>query len=236
MSLGNTIENELLDHILRNADIALIGDATGLRGSSAAGSLYLSLHTADPGEAGDQTTSECSYTGDSRVALARSGSPAFGAASGGTASLSASTDFGQRTDSGAAQEASYFMIGTASSSTGKQVVRGIIGPTSGGFTKPFIGIASDDGVRIVSHGLSVGDRVAFRALLGSSLPTGLTEGVVYYVKTVVDADTITLSTSSGGATLDITANGSGIAQRAQPISITQGTIPRLTTGTTVGLD
>lgn len=236
MSLGNTIENELLDHLLRNADVALIGDATGLRGSSTAGSLYFALHTADPGEAGDQTTSECSYTGYARVALARSGSPAFSAASGGVASLAANTDFGQRTDSGAAQEASYFTIGAASLGTGKVLFRGIIGPTSGGFTKPFIGIASDDGVRILGHGLSVDDRVVFRSLLGSTMPTGVTEGTVYYVKSVVDSDTITISATSGGATVDITASGSGIAQRAQPISITQGTIPRLTTGTTVGLD
>jgi hypothetical protein len=29
-------------------DVALIGDAGGLRGSVAAGSLYVSLHTANP--------------------------------------------------------------------------------------------------------------------------------------------------------------------------------------------
>ncbi len=44
-----------------------------MRGSTGAGSLYIALHTADPGEAGDQTTSETTYTGYARVAVARSG-------------------------------------------------------------------------------------------------------------------------------------------------------------------
>ena len=62
MSKSNTFENEFLLHLLQNADISNVGDATGLRGSSTAGSLYVGLHTADPGEAGDQTTSEATYT------------------------------------------------------------------------------------------------------------------------------------------------------------------------------
>jgi hypothetical protein len=56
----------------QNANIANMGDATGLRGSTTAGSLFIALHTADPGEAGDQTTSEATYTGYARVAVARS--------------------------------------------------------------------------------------------------------------------------------------------------------------------
>jgi hypothetical protein len=71
MSKSNTLENELLLHIFQNANIALIGDATGLRSSTTVGSLYVSLHTADPGEAGSQTTNEAAYTGYARKAVAR---------------------------------------------------------------------------------------------------------------------------------------------------------------------
>jgi hypothetical protein len=39
---------DLLELIFCNTDAPNIGDATGLRGSSVAGSLYVSLHTADP--------------------------------------------------------------------------------------------------------------------------------------------------------------------------------------------
>lgn len=125
MSKGNTFESELLDHVLNNANIALIGDATGLRGSSAAGSLYLSLHTADPAEGGDQTTSEISYTGYARVALARDGTQ-WGVASG-VASLSANKDFGEMT-AGAGGTVTHFALGTASAGAGKVLYKGAVSP------------------------------------------------------------------------------------------------------------
>lgn len=73
MSKSNTFETSLLQLIFNNSNIANLGDATGVRGSSTAGSVYVSLHTADPGEAGTQATSEATYTSYSRVAVARSG-------------------------------------------------------------------------------------------------------------------------------------------------------------------
>lgn len=62
---------DILNLLFVNSNAANIGDATGLRGSSTAGSLYVSLHTADPGATGDQTTNEASYTSYARVAVAR---------------------------------------------------------------------------------------------------------------------------------------------------------------------
>ena len=73
MSKTNSWENGILELLFKNTNFALVGDATGLRGSSTAGSLYFSLHTADPGETGDQTTNEIAYTDYARVAVARSG-------------------------------------------------------------------------------------------------------------------------------------------------------------------
>lgn len=98
MSKSNTFENELLLLIFNNTDIANIGDAGGLQNSVTTGSLYVVLHTADPGEAGTATTAEAAYTGYSRVAVARSGAGwtvtgnnvtnaadiVFGTATGGT--------------------------------------------------------------------------------------------------------------------------------------------------------
>jgi hypothetical protein len=73
MSKSNSFENSLLLLLFNNTDIANIGDAAGLQNSAVAGSLYIALHTADPGEAGNQTTSECAYGSYDRVAVARSG-------------------------------------------------------------------------------------------------------------------------------------------------------------------
>ena len=72
MSASNDFETSLLQLLFENTNIANLGDATGVRGSTTAGSLYISLHTADPGEAGKQNTNETTYTGYARVAVARS--------------------------------------------------------------------------------------------------------------------------------------------------------------------
>jgi hypothetical protein len=122
MSKSNTFETDLLTLIFNNTDAALIGDATGLRGSSVAGSLYVSLHTGDPGEAGTQTTSECAYTSYARVAVART---AGGwTISGNAVTNAALVQFPQCT--GSSETATYFAIGTASSGTGKVLYRGAL--------------------------------------------------------------------------------------------------------------
>jgi len=72
MSATNVMENGLLSLIFENANYANVGDATGLRGSSTAGVFYISLHTADPGEAGSQNTTESAYTNYARQSVARS--------------------------------------------------------------------------------------------------------------------------------------------------------------------
>ena len=73
MSLTNAAETALLNLVFVNTDWANIGDTAGLQNSTTAGSFYISLHTADPGETGTQTTSEATYTSYARVAVARSG-------------------------------------------------------------------------------------------------------------------------------------------------------------------
>ena len=54
--------NAFLLLFFNNTDWAVVGDAAGLQNSASAGSLYLSLHTATPAEAGTQATNEISYT------------------------------------------------------------------------------------------------------------------------------------------------------------------------------
>lgn len=72
MSATNVFENGMLSLIFENANYANVGDATGLRGSTTAGVFHISLTTADPGETGDQTTSESAYTNYARQSVARS--------------------------------------------------------------------------------------------------------------------------------------------------------------------
>lgn len=74
MTASNATENALLLLIFNNVDFANVGDAAGIQGSSTAGSLYVSLHFADPDEDGVQTSSEATYTGYARIEVARSSS------------------------------------------------------------------------------------------------------------------------------------------------------------------
>jgi len=122
MSKSNTFENDLLKLIFNNDDIALIGDAAGLQNSATAGSLYVSLHTADPGEAGDQTTSETSYTNYVRVAVARSS--AGWTVTGNAVANTALVQFAQCGVTGATL--THFGVGTDSSGTGKLLYSGAL--------------------------------------------------------------------------------------------------------------
>lgn len=60
--MANTAATNLLKLLFQNTTWAGFGDSTGIVGSGAAGSLYFSLHTASPGESGNQSTNEISYT------------------------------------------------------------------------------------------------------------------------------------------------------------------------------
>jgi hypothetical protein len=125
MSKSNAFETEILDLIFANSNIALVGDATGLRGSTTAGSLYFSLHTSDPGEAGNQTTNEIAYTSYARVAKARDGVAIT--VSGNTATLAAAVTFPAGT--GGSGTATHWGLGTDSSGTGLLLYYGAISPT-----------------------------------------------------------------------------------------------------------
>lgn len=124
MSKSNSLETGFLELLFKNTNFANVGDATGLRGSTTAGSLYVSLHTADPGEAGSQTTSECAYTSYARVAVVRSG-VGF-TVTGNSVSPAANVDFPAAT--GGTETATHFGIGTSSSGAGVLLYSGTITP------------------------------------------------------------------------------------------------------------
>ena len=118
------MENGLLELFFKNTDFANIGDAAGLQNSAAAGSLYVSLHTADPGEAGDQTTNEATYTSYARVAVARSGAGWVVTAN----SVSPAADVTFPAGTGGSGTVTHFGIGTASSGAGVLLYSGTVTP------------------------------------------------------------------------------------------------------------
>lgn len=124
MSKGNTFENEWLLHVFNNADIPNIGDAGGLRGSVTAGSLYLALHSSDPGEAGDQSTNEVSYTGYNRKAVART--VGGFTVTGNQVVLAAAVPFDPCT--AGTVTATHFSVGVAVSGATKLLYKGAVTP------------------------------------------------------------------------------------------------------------
>lgn len=89
-------------------------------------SLYMALHTSDPGAAGTQSTSEVTYTGYARVAVPRdvSGFTVTDNVMNPTQTL----EFGEMTG-GANQTATHMTIGTAPSGGGKVLARFTLSPS-----------------------------------------------------------------------------------------------------------
>lgn len=124
MSKSNAFETAYLNLIFKNLAIANIGDASGLQPSATAGSLYVALHTADPGEAGAQNTSEATYTSYARVAVVRS---AVGwTVAGDQASNAALVTFPACT--AGTNTITHFSIGCASSGAGTLLYSGTVTP------------------------------------------------------------------------------------------------------------
>jgi hypothetical protein len=122
MAKSDTFENDLLKLIFQATAIANMADNAA---SAPLSNLYVALHTADPGEAGTQSTSEVAYTGYARVTVVRS-------ASGWTVtnnSVSPAADIVFPSCTGGSATATHFSVGTAASGTGKVLYKGAISPT-----------------------------------------------------------------------------------------------------------
>ncbi len=109
-------------NVFENANYANVGDATGLRGSTTAGSFYVSLHTANPNETGSQTTSEAAYTGYARVAVARS--TAGWTVASGVADNDAAIVFGA--DTVGSETETHFGVGSDASAAGNLFLWGAL--------------------------------------------------------------------------------------------------------------
>ncbi len=111
MSKSNTLENQI---------VALLFNNTALPWSNT--NLYVALHTADPGEAGDQTTSEATYTGYARVAVSRDS--AGWTVSSNQASNTAEITFPECT--GGSNTITHVSVGLGATSTSQILYKGAL--------------------------------------------------------------------------------------------------------------
>lgn len=121
MSKGNTFENDFLKLIFQGVTIANLADNAA---SSPLTNLRMSLHTADPGETGNQTTNEATYGAYARINVARS-------TTGWTVtnnSVSPAANVSFPTATSGTNTITHAAAGTATSGAGKLLWKGAVTP------------------------------------------------------------------------------------------------------------
>lgn len=122
MSKGDTFENDWLKLIFNATAIANIADNAS---AAPLANLFVSLHTADPGEAGTQLTSEITYTSYARVSVART----TGGWTVTAASVSPVATIAFPAGTGGAGTATHWAVGTVTTGgAGKILYSGTITP------------------------------------------------------------------------------------------------------------
>lgn len=160
-----------------------------------------SLHTGFPGLTGANEV-----TGGT-PAYARK-AVTFGAAAGGSRALSSAVNFDVP-----ASTVRWFGFWTAGTYVGYA--------PNGGTQMLFQIDVTNNVIRSTAHGLTNGTKVVF---FNATVPTGVTEGTVYFVVGAT-TDTFQVATSSGGTAISITATGNGcsLSTIVEDVYASQGT-------------
>jgi len=201
-------------------DIAKNAALDGLDESITAGVKFAGIFTAaDPGTGATFTGTE-----------ATGGSPAY-ARLAATFSAAAS---GQKVNTSTftfdVPAGTYGFVGLFNTSTGN-VSGNYLGyaPINGtvkGFGEVDATGVTNDTITSSAHGLTTDDRVQVFNVFAESIPTGLTEGTLYFVlASGLTADVFKVATTSGGAAINITAQGELFFQKVIPeVFASQGQI------------
>ena len=214
-----------LNLILNNIAWPNVGDAPGLQPSATDGNLYVSLHTGALNNVSNQGTNEAAYTGYARVPVARNpGSPQW------TVSAPNASNANQITfpTSASAETETFWGLGTDPTGAGHLIYGGPITDHFYGFTAETSG-----NISIPGSAFSVDDRIAFFPdWTDYTFPTGITAGVLYYVLTV-SGHVVTISATSGGSPVTISAAGTGTCCIVTPFDISNGSTPAMAAGQAV---
>lgn len=205
------LSDKVLNHVYRNT--AMTSPVT----------VYAALLTAvTDAEAG--TVTETAYTGYARVAIT------FGAPAGNTGGRriqnTGTITFGQKSDAGTV---TVIAIGIYDALTVGNLLDVVFLDASA--VTPFSVETTDtagDTLTSVAHGMAANQQVRFEQTpAGGALPTGISENTTYFViATGLTADVFKISTTQGGAALDITASGMGIGMRLTPTVVNQNDTPQ----------
>jgi hypothetical protein len=97
---------------------------------------------------------------------------------------------------------------------------------------PILGVGNvDDTIDAYAHGLVADQRVMVLAAPGAAIPTGLAENVAYFVRAAgLTADVFTLSLTSGGAAVNVTAGGASLFMPYKAKTVAGGATPSFAIG------
>ena len=196
-------------------------------GTSPATQFFVSLHNADPGISGTQTTNETAYTNYARIAVNRT---TGGFTVSGTNPVQITNAGGiSFAQCGATGDTlTYWGIGLSASGAGTLLASGPIGT---GNPLSFTCTSASPGVlTIPGSSLAVNNRISVFGNAAGTLPTGVTEGIVYYVGTVAGI-AVTLSTTASNANpVNTTSVGAGYAIVQSPLAVSNGITPSFAAG------
>jgi hypothetical protein len=169
--------------------------------SVAAGIDFIGIMTAaDPGTGTDFTGTEA--TGGS-PAYARQG-VVWGAAAAGVKQNTSTLTF----DVPAGSYAFFGLFNAVTGNTNNYLGYLPFGGSVKGFGECDSTDVTNDTITSSGHGLTTDDRVIVYNVFAESLPTGLTEGTLYYVlASGLTADVFKVATTSGGTAINITGQG-----------------------------
>lgn len=209
MTISDYAENKLLDLVFNGPSATFV-----------AADPYIALHTADPGETGANEATGGSYARQQA---------AFPAAASGTLTNSANIDFASMpavTGNGIVGWSAWDAV-----SAGNCLWTGWLSTISFPFTVESVDLATED-ITVGNHGFVADDRVVFEVTEGTTIPTGLAAGTLYYViATGLATDTFRVATTSGGAAVNITATGTGgIVRKVANKTVNTGDTFRIATG------
>lgn len=195
--------------------------------------LYVSLHNASPGAAGNQGTNETAYTNYARIAVVRT-------TVGWTVTTGSGTTFSNVVNAAAITFAqcgttgdtlTHWGLGLASAGAGTLLFYGPLAPS--GAPVSFECTSASPGV-LTHYGYTpiVNDRVSVYQLPGAQgLPTGLTEGTTYFVGTAPGGQTSTLSTTTANANpVNTSSTGQGYIYKMGLLVVNSGVSPVVAAG------
>jgi hypothetical protein len=198
--------------------------------------LYFSLHNAYPGNGGSQTTNETAYTNYARLAVARTtGGFTVTTGSGTTFSSVANAATLTFATCGATGDTiTHWGLGLASSGAGTLLACGPLAQS--GMPVSFECTSASPGVlTCYGYAPAVNDRVSVYQMPGAELlPTGFTEGTVYFVGTAPGGNTATLSTTTAnGNPVNTSTTGQGYIYKQALLAVSSGIAPTVAAGAAV---